>query len=98
MRLVKTVPIGDKRGLHLRVIRAFAEKAQEFASDIRVQSPTASADGKSPLEMMLLKGSPGAKLKIIAEGEDAQEALDALTGFVSNPELPAEPGLGSPNP
>ena len=97
MRLETEVPIGDKRGLHLRIIRAFAEKAQAFASEIKVHSKTATADGKSPLEMMLLKGSPGAKLKITAEGADAQEALEALAGLVQDPRLPDAPEKGSPD-
>ena len=98
MRMEKEVPIGDKRGMHLRVIQTFVMKAQEFSSQIRVQSPTAKADGKSPIEMMLLKGSPGTKLKLIAEGEDAREALEALAGFISNPEPQAAPGEGNTMP
>ena len=92
MRKEREVAIGDKRGLHLRVIRAFAEKAQGYSSSIHVQSSTAAADGKSPLEMMLLEGGPGSKLKIVAEGEDAGEALAALAEFIENPDLAPAPG------
>lgn len=86
MRVEKQVPIGDKRGLHLRVIRSFVERAQSFDSKIWVECQTAKADGKSPLEMMLLKGSPGAKLRIGAEGQDAEKAVETLVGYITNPD------------
>lgn len=85
MTAEREIPIGDKRGLHLRVIRGFVEKAQAFESAILVECQTAKADGKSPLEMMLLKGSPGSTLRIRADGEDAETAVAALAEYITNP-------------
>ena len=86
MRIEKEIPIGDKRGLHLRVVKTFVEMAQGFSSDVVVESDASTADGKSPLEMMLLQGSPGSTLRIRVDGEDAEDAARVLAAYITNPE------------
>lgn len=39
-------------------------------------------DGKSIMQMMMLAATQGTPIEIVAEGEDAQQAVDALKGLV----------------
>ena len=86
MRVEKQILIGDKMGLHLRVASQFAKLATTFECDVSVESETTTADGKSVLEMMLLKAGPGCKLTLRAKGQDAEEALRVLTSYVTDPD------------
>lgn len=63
----------------------FAEKASEFTSTITVRRIDSedSVDGKSIMQMLMLAGTMGTKLEIVADGDDAQAALGALRELVN---------------
>ena len=62
----------------------FAEKASEFTSTITVRRIDSedSVDGKSIMQMLMLAGTKGTKLEIVADGDDAKAALGALQELV----------------
>lgn len=62
----------------------FAENAARFDSDIRVRRKGCdeSVDGKSIMQLLMLAGTKGTVLEIVAEGSDAAEALAELTRLV----------------
>ena len=84
MQSVK-VKILNKLGLHARPAMTFAEKAGEFTSTITVRrsDSTDEVDGKSIMQMLMLAGTMGTELEIIAEGDDASDALEALRSLVN---------------
>lgn len=84
MQSVK-VKILNKLGLHARPAMTFAEKAGEFTSSITVRrsDSTDEVDGKSIMQMLMLAGTMGTELEIIAEGDDASDALEALRSLVN---------------
>ena len=63
----------------------FAEKASEFTSTITVRRIDSedSVDGKSIMQMLMLAGTMGTKLEIVADGDDAHAALGALRELVN---------------
>ena len=63
----------------------FAEKASEFTSTITVRRIDSedSVDGKSIMQMLMLAGTMGTKLEIVADGDDAKAALGALQELVN---------------
>jgi phosphocarrier protein len=77
------VTISNVQGLHARPVMRFVDLAGQFASRIKVCKGKQSVDGKSPMEMMLLEGTQGTVLKIVADGEDAPQAVEALAGLVN---------------
>ncbi len=85
MQSVK-VKILNKLGLHARPAMTFAEKAGEFTSTITVRrcDSDEGVDGKSIMQMLMLAGTMGTELEIVAEGDDADDALVALRALVNS--------------
>ena len=75
--------VGPEEGLHSRPAAQFVKTANQFSSDIVVIKVEREANAKSSLKLMTLGAKRGDKITIRAEGEDAQEAVDALTRLIS---------------
>ena len=65
-------------GLHARPATLLARTAGRFSSSIEVRRGRQAANGKSVLNLMMLAAQAGAVLEVLADGEDSEEALDAL--------------------
>ena len=78
------VEISNQRGLHARASAAFSRLAQTYSADIKVSRAGMDADGKSIMELLSLGAGKGFEIEIEAEGEDAEEALTALTQLVED--------------
>ena len=76
------VEIKNAEGLHMRPAMQFVDAASRFDCDVTVSNDQTSVDGKSIMQMSMLAATCGTKLKVKAEGEDAQKALDALRELV----------------
>ncbi len=76
------VEIKNADGLHMRPAMQFVDVATRFASDITVSSSENAVDGKSIMQMSMLAATCGTKLRIKAQGSDAQQAIDALRELV----------------
>ena len=76
------VEIKNADGLHMRPAMQFVDVSNQFESDIAVSNEENSVDGKSIMQMSMLAATCGTKLKIKAEGSDAQQAVDALRELV----------------
>lgn len=78
----RQVIIQNKLGLHARPAMQFVDVANQFQSGIKVWKGDQCVDGKSIMQMMMLAATAGTGLKIVAEGEDAPAALDALEKLI----------------
>ena len=76
------VEIKNADGLHMRPAMQFVDVASRFDCDVTVSNNNTTADGKSIMQMSMLAATCGTKLKIIAGGPDAQQAIDALRVLV----------------
>ncbi len=76
------VEIKNADGLHMRPAMQFVDVANRFQCDITVSNIENSVDGKSIMQMSMLAATHGTKLKIKAEGSDAQQAVNALQRLV----------------
>ena len=88
IRLTVTNP----SGLHARPAALFVRTAGSFGSQIRLTNTSRGAgpsDAKSILAVLGLGVSSGHEIELVAEGDDAQAALDALRELV-------ESGIGEP--
>ncbi|NIP95236.1 MAG: HPr family phosphocarrier protein, partial [Akkermansiaceae bacterium] len=72
------VTISGGHGLHARPATAFVDTAKQFSADIRVGFNGKVADGKSLVALLQLGVEGGKKIRISAEGPDADKALKAL--------------------
>jgi phosphocarrier protein HPr len=76
------VEIKNADGLHMRPAMQFVDVASRFECDITVSNDENDVDGKSIMQMSMLAATCGTKLKIRAEGADAQQAVNALRELV----------------
>ena len=77
----KDIVVKNKLGLHARPAMQFVDMANQFSSNVTVQKfgeEPGTADGKSVMQMIILAATEGTPLRIEAEGEDAQNAVDKL--------------------
>jgi phosphocarrier protein HPr len=78
----RQVTIQNKLGLHARPAMQFVDIANQFQSGVKVWKGDQVVDGKSIMQMMMLAATAGTPLKIVAEGDDAEKALDALEKLI----------------
>ena len=76
------VKIVNELGLHLRAAAAFAKVAEQFESEVTLERDALSANGKSVIALVTLAAAKGANVRIVAEGEDADDAVGALVKLV----------------
>ena len=77
----RDIIVSNKLGLHARPAMQFVDVANGFASDIKVLKfgdEPGEADGKSVMQMIILAAMPGTKMRIDADGDDAEQAVKAL--------------------
>ena len=79
----KEAQIVNKYGLHARPAMQFVELANRFASKVEVSNNTLTVDAKSIMSVMRLAATQGTVLKLVADGADAQEAIEALAELVA---------------
>ena len=73
-----TTTIVNKTGMHERPSAVFVQTASKFKSKIQVKAKGKTVDAKSILMIMSMGLVCGTEITIVAEGEDAQEAIKAL--------------------
>ncbi|MBN2589058.1 MAG: HPr family phosphocarrier protein [Sedimentisphaerales bacterium] len=78
------VEIKNAEGLHMRPAMQFVDISNRYDSKIIVTNGKTSVDGKSIMQMSMLAATCGTKLKIKAEGPDAEAAINALQELVEN--------------
>ncbi|MFH1459253.1 MAG: HPr family phosphocarrier protein [Candidatus Omnitrophota bacterium] len=74
----KKVVIKNKTGLHARPAALFVQIANKFDSEITVKKGREQVNGKSIMGILMLAAGQGQEVLIIAEGPDAQNAVEAL--------------------
>ena len=82
-----TITINHPAGLHARPAAQFVKTAARFPCKISVRklnSDKPPANAKSPLSVLTLGVNQGDTVEIIAEGEEAQAALQALVELVES--------------
>lgn len=87
-RVVEIVP---EAGLHARPAAKFVETANEFDADVTVAPVAEGESGEavaasSMIAVTSLGVKHGEEVRLSAEGEDAEAALDALEEVLSTPE------------
>ena len=80
----KEVLVQKQVGLHARPATFFIQKANEFKSSIWVEKEERRVNAKSLLGVLSLGIVGGVTIRIIADGSDEQEAVDALVDLVNS--------------
>ncbi|GIW93361.1 MAG: hypothetical protein KatS3mg110_1402 [Pirellulaceae bacterium] len=94
---IREVVVVDPHGLHLRAAHQLTARASRFASRIELINGAVRADAKSILSVMTLGAGLGTKLILRAEGDDAEEAVEAVARWFSDG-FPEEDQLAEDSP
>lgn len=78
----KEVEIINKYGLHARPAMELVELANRYGSKIEMSSGILTVDAKSIMSVMRLAATKGTVLKLMANGADADEAIDTMVKLV----------------
>jgi len=79
----RDVPIVNKLGLHARAAAKFVTLASNFAAQIQVRKGERTINGKSIMGVMMLAAAKGSTITLIADGNDAEEAIERLAQLVA---------------
>jgi phosphotransferase system HPr (HPr) family protein len=69
-------------GLEARSVALFVQTASKFASRIQIQVETKKVNAKSIMGVISLGVLEGQEVAISAEGEDEEQAVSELIGFL----------------
>lgn len=83
------VTISHAEGLHARPAAEFVQLANRYRATTRLRLNGREANGKSIIAVLGLGANQGMQVELVVEGEDAEEALRALRGFLTQ-EAPHE--------
>ncbi len=78
----KEIVVRCESGLHNRQATYFVQKANEFESNIWIESGSRKMNAKSLLGIMSLGVVTGASVTLIASGSDAEDAVNALEALL----------------
>ena len=81
---MKDVTVKNQIGLHARPATFFIQKANEFKSSIWVERDERRVNAKSLLGVLSLGIVGGTDIRIIADGNDEQTAVDTLVGLIDS--------------
>jgi phosphocarrier protein HPr len=74
----RIVTIKNRAGMHARPAALLVKTANAFASQIYIEKDSERVNGKSIMGVITLGATFDTPLKIIAEGPDEAQALDAI--------------------
>ncbi len=73
--------------LQMKTVAVLIQKASQYRSTIYLIRSGRRANAKSLLGVMSLGIENGAEIEIEAEGDDAQDAVNALISHLKNPKI-----------
>ncbi|MDT0498390.1 HPr family phosphocarrier protein [Algiphilus sp. W345] len=80
----RTVEIVNRLGLHARAAAKLVTTASGFEADVRVRKDGREVSGKSIMGVMMLAAARGSRITLVADGEDAGAAVEALVALVAD--------------
>lgn len=74
----REVTVRNRAGLHTRPASMLVRTASQFESEIFLRRDNYEINGKSVIGVMTLAAEQGATLDLIVDGEDENEAAEAI--------------------
>jgi phosphotransferase system HPr (HPr) family protein len=78
----RTFKIVNRLGLHARPASALVKLAADFKAEVYVEKEGQRARSTSVIELLLLCGQPGSEITVIAIGDDAEQAVEAIGSMI----------------
>ena len=78
------IMIVNKLGMHARASAKFVTLAAQFKSDVTLGRNGQHANGKSIMGIMMLAAGKGTQVDLTVNGDDEEQAMQALLGLIDN--------------
>jgi phosphocarrier protein len=82
--VARTLTIVNRKGLHARATAKFVQCAERFDAAITVTRCGETVGATSIMGILTLGAAQGCTITVVAQGEQAGEAVDALTALVAD--------------
>jgi phosphocarrier protein len=82
--LVRILPIINRRGLHARASAKFVQTVERFAAGVTVTGGGETVGGRSIMGLLTLGAAKGTTIAVVAVGDDAGAALDAIEALLAD--------------
>ncbi len=79
-----TLVISNKLGLHARASAKLTKLASSFKCEVFMTRNTRRVNAKSIMGIMMLAAGLGSEVELETDGEDEQQASEALTALVND--------------
>ncbi len=80
----RDLTIVNEKGMHARAAAEFTRLAARYKCGVFVSRDGIEVNGKSIMGVLMLAAYCGSTIRVRAEGDDAETALDALESLVEN--------------
>jgi phosphocarrier protein len=80
----KTLVISNKLGLHARASAKLTKLASSYQCEVFMSRSGRRVNAKSIMGIMMLAAGLGAEVELETDGEDEQQATDAITALVED--------------
>lgn len=85
--LKETIVVGLKNGLEARPAALFVQIASKYESHISILLTDKQVNAKSIMGMMSLGAIKGQEITLLVDGEDEEEAMEALVEFLTSEQV-----------
>jgi len=82
MVLSRDIEIINKLGLHARAASKLVKLASDFECELNIEKDDQSVSCKSIMGVMMLAAGCGSSVTLHADGEDAEQAIKALSHLI----------------
>lgn len=79
-----TVPVVNKLGLHARAASKLVKLTAGYDSDIKLRAGEQEVDAKSIMGILMLAATQGTNLVMVVEGQDEQQAAEAVNSLFAD--------------
>jgi phosphocarrier protein len=83
-RAERDVQVRNRLGMHARAAVRFVQIANGYRCEVKVVKDGQEANGKSIMGLLTLVAAHGVTMKLVCEGDDAEQALIALADLVAS--------------
>ena len=82
--LLRVLPIINRRGLHARASAKFVQTVERYGAAVTVTRAGETVGGRSIMGLLTLGAAQGTSIAVVAVGDDAQAALDAIDALLAS--------------
>lgn len=84
MLVEREIEVVNKLGLHARAAALLVKTAAGYGSSIQLVLEDRQVDAKSIMGILTLAATQGSRLQLVADGEDADNAVQTITALFAD--------------